>query len=214
MNTEDLVKLYIQEQSEIIKNFPTKDVARFCERIIQAYEEGKTVYSCGNGGNAASAANFITDLYLHPFVGDDKSKPLPESVKKMKAVNLVDSTATITGILNDLGAEFIFSQQIEGHIGKGDVIVGFSGSGNSSNILKAFEIAKKQGAATLGITRGDGGKMKNSADICIVIPGNSNFPGQVGKNNNNFHFEDYLSSISHMAVGILQKHVREKYGYR
>jgi len=213
MNSKDLVQLYIDEQINIAKTFPVDETSKFCDLVIKTYDEGKTIYVAANGGGAAFCDNLFVDLYFHPFVSDDKSQPISDSVKRMKIVNMVASSAIITGVMNDIGPNFIFSQQLEGHMQPGDVFVGFSGSGNSGNILQAFETAKKYGAKTVAITRGTGGKSKEMADLCIVIPGTSTFPGQIGKNDNNFHFEDYLSSISHMAVGILQKHVREKYGF-
>lgn len=210
--SQSLVKLYLTEQMYINRNFPVQDVAEFSWHIIRLYEEGKTLYVAANGGPAGFCDNLTCDLLFHPFVSDDKSQPVPEGVRRIRVVNLTASAAVLTGVMNDLGSESLFSQQLEGHIQEGDRFLGFSGSGNSPNILKALEVAKKYGAKTIIITRGTGGKCKALADLCIVIPGTSTFPGQVGKNDNNFHFEDCLSSISHMAVGILQKHVREKYG--
>lgn len=210
--SEKLVSLYIKEQIEVAKHFPVEVVAHLCDIIVKAYDEGKTVYVAANGGPAGFCDNLDCDLFFHPFVSDDKSKPVPEGVKRMKVVNLAASPAKLTGAMNDLGPNFIFAQQLEGHIEARDVFIGFSGSGNSGNILEAMRVARKYGATTVAITRGTGGACRPFADLPIVIPGTSSFPGQVGKNDNNFHFEDCLSSISHMAVGILQKHVREKYG--
>ncbi len=209
MSSRDLVQHYIDEQINIAKVFPINEVSQFCDLVIDAYDHERTIYIAANGGGAAYCDNLYTDLYFHPFVSDDKSQPLPEGVKRMSVVNLAVSPAIITAAMNDIGPNFIFSQQLEGHVKDGDIFIGFSGSGNSGNILEAFGVAKKYGAKTVAITRGTGGKAKEMADLCIVIPGTSTFPGQVGKNDNNFHFEDYISSISHMAVGLLQKHVRE-----
>ncbi|HEY4528234.1 MAG TPA: SIS domain-containing protein [Candidatus Paceibacterota bacterium] len=210
--TLDLVRLYRREQVMVLEHFPVDEVAQFSDLVLKAYDRGKTVYVAANGGPAGFCDNFVTDLYLHPFVGDDKSKPVPEEVKRMKVVNLTASSATITGVMNDLGPEFIFSQQLEGHIEEHDIFLGFSGSGNSGNIIEAIKVAKKNHAIAITITRGNGGKCLEMSTLCIVIPGTSTFPGQMGKNDNNFHFEDALSAISHMAVGILQAHVRGKYG--
>jgi phosphoheptose isomerase/dTDP-glucose pyrophosphorylase len=213
INVNELTSLYIAEQITVAKEFPMADLNKFVERIIKVYEDGGTVYICGNGGNAAFADNFLNDLSFLPFVTDDKSGSALDSAKRTKVVNLAISPSTITGLMNDFGPDHVFSQQLEGHIKPGDVVIGFSGSGNSANIIKTFELAKASGASTMGITRGDGGKTKQIADIAIVVPGTSQFPGQVGKNNNNFHFEDYLSSIAHITTGILQKYLREKYEY-
>lgn len=212
MNIEELISLYVNEQAAIIKIFPISDVGRVCDRLIKAYEEGGTIYACGNGGNAAYVSNLLTDLSMHPFVSDDKHKGMPYGTKRLRTVHLADSGSTLTAILNDFGPDHLFKQQlINDGIKKNDILFGFSGSGNSKNVVEAFLLAKEYGATTIAITRGNGGKLKELADYCIVIPGSSTFPGQTGGNDNNFHYEDYLSSISHMMTGILQKYVREKY---
>ena len=100
------------------------------------------------------------------------------------------------------------TQLINNTVKKGDVVIGFSGSGNSENVLEAFKVANEVGAITVAITRGDGGKSKAAANQCIVITGNSTFPGQIAGNNFNFHFEDSLSSISHMVTGIIKQRVQ------
>ena len=214
MNIEELIHLYLAEQKSIIEVFPVSDVGKICERLIRAYEEGSTIYACGNGGNAAYVSNLLTDLTMHPFVSDDKHKVMPYGSKRLRTVHMVDSGSTLTAILNDLGPDHIFKQQlINDGIKAQDVVFGFSGSGNSKNIVEAFELAKQYKATTIGITRGTGGKLKEIADYCVVIPGTSTFPGQIGGNDNNFHYEDYLSSISHVMTGIMQKYVREKYNF-
>jgi D-sedoheptulose 7-phosphate isomerase len=212
MNTEELIRLFIKEQAEIIKVFPVSQVGLVCDRLIQAYEDGSTIYACGNGGNAAYVSNLLTDLSMHPFVSEDKHKVLSYGTKRLRTVHLVDSGSTLTAILNDLGPDNIFRQQlINDGVKKNDIVFGFSGSGNSKNIVEAFDLAKQQQAITIAITRGNGGKLKEIADYCIIIPGSSTFPGQTGGNDNNFHYEDCLSSISHMMTGILRKYVKEKY---
>ncbi len=210
--TEQLIQLYVDEKKAIFDNFPTEDITKATEHVWTAYLNGGTIYACGNGGNAAYVSNLICDLAMHPFVSDDKSSTMAHDVKRLRTLDLVASGAVVTGVMNDLGSEEIFAQQlINDNVERYDVVFGFSGSGNSKNILRAFEKAKQYQATTIAITRGDGGKCKELADLCIVIPGSSNFPGQVGGNDNNFHFEDALSSISHMITGIMRQRVTELY---
>ncbi|MBR9701879.1 SIS domain-containing protein [Candidatus Pacearchaeota archaeon] len=210
--TENLIDLYVKEKRELLKNFPTKDIAEIAEVVWTAYQAGGTIYACGNGGNAAYVANMLTDFSMHPFVSDDKSSPLPDDIPRLKVYNMTSEGTTLTALLNDIGPHAIFSQQlINNGAGPNDVLFGFSGSGNSENILEAFSVAKKYNTKTIAITRGDGGKSKDAADYCVVIPGTSTFHGQVGGNDNNFHFEDALSSIPHIITGILRKKVTEKY---
>ena len=210
--TENLIKLYVSEKKTLFENFPIKEVSELVEIVWKAYLNGSTIYACGNGGNAAYVSNMITDLTMHPFVSDNKDEAFPINIKRLKAINLVGSTAKITAILNDIGPDAIFSQQLINHsVTRGDVVFGFSGSGNSANIIEAFKVAKESLATTVGITRGDGGAIKTMAEHTIIIPGDSRFPGQTGGNNFNFHFEDALSSIAHMVTGIIKERVHKEY---
>lgn len=210
---KDLLQLYIDEKRKLLKQFPLHEVAIATDLVWTTYVSGGTVYACGNGGNAAYVGNMLTDFSMHPFVSDDKSKPVSGDIPRLKVGHLVSEGTTLTAILNDIGPEAIFSQQlINRGINQYDLIFGFSGSGNSANVIEAFNVAKQYGAGTVAITRGNGGKSKELADCCIIIPGTSQFPGQVGKNDNNFHFEDALSTIPHMITGLLRKRVTEKYG--
>lgn len=137
---------------------------------------------------------------------------MPKNIPRLRAVDLTQSAAAITGITNDINFDHIFSQQmINDKVNKGDIVFGFSGSGNSKNVLQAFKIAKEHNAHTVSITRGNGGKSKEMADYCIQIPGSSTFPGQTGGNDNNFHFEDALSYIAHMITGIMCDKIKKKY---
>lgn len=113
-------------------------------------------------------------------------------------------------VSNDLGFEHIFSTQLEYQGGKGDVFFGMTGSGNSKNIVNAFKVAKSKGMITVLMTRNPVTKSDEYADCIIRLCGVSNFPGQIGGNNNNFHYEDCISKVSHIAVGILKNRVNQK----
>jgi D-sedoheptulose 7-phosphate isomerase len=211
--SEKLIKMYLDEKKEVLNNFPIKEVAEAAEIVMKTYENKGTIYGCGNGGNAAYVSNMLTDFSMHPFVSDNKSVPMRRDVLRLKTYHLANEGSTLTAILNDIGPDDIFSQQlINNRISHKDLVIGFSGSGNSKNIVKAFDVAKNYGAKTLGITRGTGGKLKEISDLCIVIPGDSNFPGQTGGNNNNFHYEDALSSIPHMITGLVRKELNDYFG--
>jgi D-sedoheptulose 7-phosphate isomerase len=208
----ELLDLYISEKIEVLKRLPVREISRVIDAVWSTYVNNGTIYACGNGGNAAYVSNMLTDFSMHPFVSDDKSSPLPKDIQRLRTYNMTAEPATLTAILNDIGSEEIFSQQlINNRIGPEDLVFGFTGSGNSKNILRAFEVAKDYNASTVAITRGSGGRAKELADYCIIIPGDSNFPGQTGANNNNFHFEDSLSYIAHMITGIMRKRINEKY---
>lgn len=203
-----LLNLYKAESINSLKEIDTNSIAEFAKAVIECYNNNCKLFACGNGGNAAYVANLITDLNLHPFVSEDKNIPL-QVKNRFKGFNLCDSVSTITGITNDIGPDAIFASQLEIFGESGDVLLGLSGSGNSKNILQAFQLAKFKGMKTVLITRSQKGSIRSFADIVIYVPGDSEYPGQTGGNNNNFHYEDMISKISHMVTGILKKVVNE-----
>ena len=89
-------------------------------------------------------------------------------------------------------------------------MIAFSGSGNSKNILNAINFAKEYEVFTCCISGRGGGKAKDIADLSIIIPGSSKFPGQTGPNDNNFHIEDFQGSITHVLTELLKMHVENK----
>jgi len=203
--------VYAKEKRRLWQEFPLEKVAEATEEVWRAYEDGGTIFACGNGGNAAFASNLTNDFSTLPFMSDSKNVVTASSQPRLRAISLSDSSTTITALMNDLGPEYIFSEQLKLHnVGKNDVLFAFSGSGNSGNVLEAVAVARSVGATVVGLSRGDGGKLQGVVDIGIIIPGTSQFPGQVGGNNFNFHYEDALSAIAHMISGILKQRVDEK----
>ena len=106
-----------------------------------------------------------------------------------------------------MGFRFIFSEQLKYQGVEGDIVFGMSGSGNSKNVLEAFRVAKDRGMKTILVTRNPVNNCNEFADLTISLEGTSEFPGQTGGNNNNFHFEDILSKITHITVGLLKEKV-------
>lgn len=136
------------------------DIELMCNIVVNAYKNGGKLIIFGNGGSAADAQHIAAEL-----VGLlDKHVNRPS----MPALSLTVNTSILTAVSNDAGYEEVFSRQIEGMANKNDVIIGISTSGNSANILKAFEAAKKKGAKVIGWTGKDGGKM-NSANLDFLF---------------------------------------------
>lgn len=208
-NLNNLINIYKNESANVFNNISNIEIKNMVEIIWETYTTGGTVFCCGNGGNAGFVANLVSDFALHPFVGDDKSKPL-DIKKRFSVIDLTCSSTMITGLLNDLGPDYIFSGQIKSHAKKGDLIIGFSGSGNSANILEAFAEMKRLSGKSLLVTRNRNGKCAPLSDVTVQIKGNSIYPGQTGKNNNNFHFEDCLSKLTHLVTGILKGRIQNE----
>ena len=206
MNKVDLIDLYKKESADVFNSISSTDIDKFVEMVFDVYENEGTIFAAGNGGNVASVQNLVVDLNMHPFVSEDKGKQtIPRN--KFKCVSLCSDQATITGVSNDLGYEHIFSEQLKYQGGENDIFFGMSGSGNSANVLEAMKVAEDRGMITVLVTRNKENKCNKYADLTISLEGTSEFPGQTGGNNNNFHFEDVLSKITHISVGLLKEKV-------
>ena len=207
MNKVNLIDLYKKESANVFSSISSTEISKFVDMVFDVYENEGTIYAAGNGGNVASVQNLVVDLNMHPFVSEDKGKQtIPRN--KFKCVSLCSDQATITGVSNDLGYEHIFSEQLKYQGEVGDVFFGMSGSGNSGNVLKAMKVAKEKGMKTILVTRNKENKCNEYADLTKSLEGTSEFPGQTGGNNNNFHFEDILSKITHISVGLLKEKVQ------
>ena len=142
---------------------------RACEQLVDAaaamasaFSSGGTLFAFGNGGSATDAQDMVTDLLNPPF---PEREPLP-------AISLTNDIAVVTAVGNDVGYDKVFARQIIALGHAGDIAIGFSTSGNSQNMLVAFEQAKKQGMLTVGAAGYDGGKMAHAPylDYCIISP--------------------------------------------
>ncbi|HVA67249.1 MAG TPA: D-sedoheptulose 7-phosphate isomerase [Elusimicrobiota bacterium] len=130
------------------------------EALIATFRAGNKIMTFGNGGSACDAQNFADEL-----VGrfERNRPPLP-------AISLTVNTSDLTSIANDFGYENVFSRQLEAHAKPGDIAVAISTSGNSANVIKAVEAAKKKNLLVIGLTGRKGGKLKDMADICVRVP--------------------------------------------
>jgi D-sedoheptulose 7-phosphate isomerase len=132
------------------------------EKIITAFQNGNKVLFCGNGGSAADAQHLAAE-FSGRFYTD--RNPLPSEA-------LHCNTSYLTAVANDYGYEFVYSRLLKGMGREGDIIVGLSTSGNSGNIIKAFEQAKTMGITTVAFTGEGGGQMKDLSDILMNVPSN------------------------------------------
>ena len=142
-----------------------REIQKSIDIILEALRSGKKVLVCGNGGSAADSQHFAGEL-ICTFENSGR--------KSLPAISLTTNTSIITAYANDFSFEEIFSRQIEGLGEKGDVLVGLTTSGNSVNILKAFEKAKEKGVNTICFSgRGGGKSNKMDLDSNLVVPSNS-----------------------------------------
>jgi D-sedoheptulose 7-phosphate isomerase len=137
-----------------------KTICDTVEVIVNAFRNGNRVYFCGNGGSAADAQHLAAE-FSGRFYTDRKALP---------AEALHCNTSYLTAVANDYSFDDIYSRLIDGIGEEGDVLVGLSTSGNSANIINAFETARKKRMITIGLTGETGGRLKAVADHLINIP--------------------------------------------
>ncbi|MDD4882920.1 MAG: SIS domain-containing protein [Sulfuricurvum sp.] len=166
------MKNYIRKQiadsaatkQAILENDPLLEViVAVAKACVEVYRKGKKTLLAGNGGSAADAQHIAAEL-VGRYGFDRPSIP---------SLALTTDTSNLTAIGNDYGYDKVFSRQLEGMAQEGDLFIGISTSGNSQNIVNAFESAKTRGVTTVALVGRDGGKMASMADYAIVVPSNA-----------------------------------------
>lgn len=159
-------------------------VSSSADAWISAISKGRKVIFCGNGGSAADAQHLAAEL-MGRFLFD--RDPMP-------ALSLTVDTSALTAIGNDYGYENVFSRQLRGIGQAGDVLVGLSTSGNSRNVVKAFEVAREMGIVTIALTGEKGGLMEPLSDILISVPH--------GRTN---HIQEAHIAVGHLICAIVER---------
>ena len=155
----------ILESSKVIKNsnFQIKEIEKSIKVITESLKNGKKIVIFGNGGSAADAQHIVAE-----FIGRFKLER-----KCLPAIALTSNTSILTALANDYSFDSIFSRQCEGLVEEGDVVIGISTSGNSTNVKKGLVASKKIGAVTIGLLGSKGGSIGKICDISIIIKSSS-----------------------------------------
>jgi D-sedoheptulose 7-phosphate isomerase len=158
---KNIINASIETKQQMLQNEELlRTIEKAVDVIVTAFKNGNRIYFCGNGGSAADAQHLAAE-FSGRFYKDRKALP---------AEALHCNTSYLTAVANDYSFDVIYARMIDGIGEKGDVLVGLSTSGNSANIVKAFEVAKTKGIATIGFTGLTGGVMKAVSDYLINIP--------------------------------------------
>lgn len=158
---KNIIEASIQVKTKILSdNRLLKTIEDVTNVIVHAFENGHKVLFCGNGGSAADAQHLAAEFSGRFYTDRD---PLPSEA-------LHCNTSYLTAVANDYSYDIVYSRMVKGMGRKGDVLIGLSTSGNSVNILKALEEAKKIGMITVSFTGETGGKMKDQCDYLINVP--------------------------------------------
>jgi D-sedoheptulose 7-phosphate isomerase len=182
-------KSYLEYLKEIFDKVDLLEIKLFIEILLEARESGVTIFFMGNGGSAATASHFANDL---AFGTNDYEKPF-------KVMSITDNVPVLTALGNDYGYDEIFIRQLKVYGRKGDVLVGISASGNSQNLINAFEYATTVGIKTVALTAFDGGKMRKIANQCVHIPTGKKEYGPA---------EDLHMILDHLVANYLMRFVK------
>ena len=173
----------LSKQLQELQNSSDK-VEKIVKICITALKKGNKIIWCGNGGSAAQSQHLAAEL-----VGRYKLNRLA-----MNSISLTVDTSNITAIGNDYGYDVIFSRQLEGVGKSGDILFGLSTSGNSKNVILAFEKAKKMGIITVALVGNEGGIMKNISDYVLCVPAKTSA-----------HIQEMHIAIGHLICDLIEK---------
>ncbi|MBS1608296.1 MAG: D-sedoheptulose 7-phosphate isomerase [Bacteroidetes bacterium] len=156
-----IIKSSIEVKQQVLNSTELIDtIGKIVDVTIKAFKSGNRIYFCGNGGSAADAQHLAAE-FSGRFYIDRKALP---------AEALHCNTSYLTAVANDYSYDMVYSRIIGGIGDEGDVLIGLSTSGNSGNIIKAFEVAREKKIVTVGLTGKSGGKMKTVSDYLVNIP--------------------------------------------
>ncbi|MCP5515992.1 MAG: SIS domain-containing protein [Verrucomicrobiales bacterium] len=156
----DWINDYFAAQKRAVDAIPVAAVARIIGRLTEAWENERQVFVCGNGGSAANASHFATDL------GKGASDKLG---RRFRVLSLNDNVSWMTALGNDYAYEDVFVGQLQNYARSGDLLLAMSVSGNSPNLLKAVTWAKERKVHTVALIGGKRGRLAEVADEVVVI---------------------------------------------
>ena len=152
---------YIDQVKQTLDALDHKEINQLIEAFYSTYQKGGNIYTFGNGGSGASASHAAGDFLKGASYGLDR---------RFKMICLNDNLPSMMAIANDIGWDDIFVEPLKNYLGKDDLVIGISGSGNSANVVKAMQYAKDQGVTTVALSGFKGGKIKEMADISVHAP--------------------------------------------
>ncbi|MFL5741160.1 MAG: SIS domain-containing protein [Flavisolibacter sp.] len=156
-----IIEASIEVKQQLLKDERMiQTIDQIVNSVTEALLQSRRIYFCGNGGSAADAQHLAAE-FSGRFYRDRRALP---------AEALHCNTSYLTAVANDYSYDVVYARLIDGIAAKGDVLVGLSTSGNSANIVRAFESAKQKGLITIGMTGLSGGTMKSLSDYLINIP--------------------------------------------
>ena len=155
------IQTYLDTERNMLQSLNIEQINEAVNAIIEARDRGAAIYTMGNGGSAATASHMVCDFAKGAWEAVGGNKFLFEC--------LSDNTPIVTAIANDISYDDVFVFQLQRKLKPEDLVIAISGSGNSRNVLKAVDFAKKVGAKVIGVTGYQGGKLKAMSDYCLHV---------------------------------------------
>lgn len=155
---------YIKKSIKLLERLPKREIAKAINILQATYERDGRIYVFGNGGSLAMATHWVADFNKTVFSGQ-----LDKNLRRFQAIRLPTTESEITAWANDVGFDMVFAGPLKNYIREGDTVIAISSSGNSSNVLKAVELAKEFKVPVIGVTGFDGGKLNKLADAKIFV---------------------------------------------
>jgi len=180
------VRNYLDRLIATLERLPTDAIEHLSQMLYRAYCDGKQVFILGNGGSASTASHMACDL------GRNTIAP---NMRRFRVMSLNDNIPLLTALSNDLGYENVFAEQLQNLIRPGDVLIVLSGSGDSTNVVKAMEYARSQSAEVAALLGFGGGRAAAIADLTVLVDS-----------------EDYgVIEDAHLVINhVLVEHFRER----
>ena len=161
MKTPFSVSEYLAAHARLANHLNVDAFRAGIDVVRSAFEDGRHIITCGNGGSAHAASHYITDW----------NKAVTRATgKKFRGTTLCDNSGILTAFANDVAYEDVFAGQLEAILEKGDLVIAISGSGRSKNVVKAVQYANESGANTLAVVGYDGGALKQLAKHSVWVP--------------------------------------------
>lgn len=151
---------YIKMEKKVLDSLPVEDINHVMNVLEQARRAKKRIFICGNGGSASTASHLECDFNK----GISYDQELKYDIECLS-----DNVPMMMAIANDIGYEDIFAVPLKNKLKSGDVVIGISGSGNSENVIRAFQYANNIGAETVAFTGYNGGRLKEMAKYNIHV---------------------------------------------
>ena len=189
-NISEFCKDYLDELKKSIDSLKISDLKEIVQILYQAYQQNKQIFIFGNGGSAATASHFVCDL---------AKGTIAKGKKRFKVMGLNDNIPLLTAWANDVSYEECFKEPLINFLQEGDIVIAFSASGNSKNVLEAVKYANYRKAITLGFTGFKGGELAKITHKSIIV-----------KSGNMERIEDIHLILEHMIKTYLKEVIKNE----